>query len=130
MGGARYPSSRFARKITPICTGLTPKRKASGWISGTITMMAENMSMKEPSTSSTRVSNIRKMYLEWICTSTQVQHQEDVLGMDMHVHPIGQCGGNVHDRQVVYEPPGHPDDQQHAAHHRDAFQRHARKIAA
>jgi hypothetical protein len=48
IGGIRYPSSRFARKTMPRCTGSTWKCSPIGTIKGTTTTIAEKMSITPP----------------------------------------------------------------------------------
>src|SRR5213075_229209 len=75
-------------KITPRCTGWIPNARPSGTISGATTAMAEKMSIRQPTSSRNRLRPRRKTYLEW--TFVRVD-------------------------QIVGEPDGDAEDDQHAA---------------
>ena len=46
-GGVKKPNSKLAMKITAMWTGSIPKWSAIGVISGTTTIIAENISIKQ-----------------------------------------------------------------------------------
>ncbi len=55
--------------ITPRCTGSTPKARATGTMSGATTMIAEKISITQPSTTMTTFRIIRKIQGELIVAS-------------------------------------------------------------
>ena len=56
-GGVRKPSSRLAINIIAKCTGSIPKWLPKGAISGTMTIMAEKISIKQPTINKNILSN-------------------------------------------------------------------------
>ena len=61
-GGVKNPIDRFIKNMTAALTALTPKDSASGSKSGETMSIAENISMRQPTTSRTRFINIKNTY--------------------------------------------------------------------
>ena len=59
--GVRNPSSRFAMKMMPRCTGWIPNAAPSGTMSGTTTTIAAQISMSHPTASRNRFSTSRNV---------------------------------------------------------------------
>src|SRR6185436_5319975 len=60
-GGCMIPIIRLKMTTTPKCVGSTPISSAVGISSGTAISIAGSVSMKNPSTSSSRLANSRKL---------------------------------------------------------------------
>src|SRR5574344_2534569 len=62
-GGVRNPIERFMRNMTAACTAEIPNVSASGRRRGDTMSIAENISMRHPTMSSTIFIRIRNTYL-------------------------------------------------------------------
>ena len=65
-GGVKNPNSRFAIKMIAKWTGSIPKCTPKGAISGTITIIAENMSIKHPTIKRKILSINKNVYFDAI----------------------------------------------------------------
>ena len=84
--------------ITPRCTGSTPKACATGTMSGATTMIAEKISITQPSTTMTRFKISRKIQGESIAAL---------------IHTVSRSGTCSVIRR--FEADGRTENQEHAA---------------
>ena len=75
-----YPNSMLARKIMPKCTGWMPNNSPRGKIKGTTTIIAENISIKQPVINKAIFRSKRKIYLELMLAWT---HSVNFMGISV-----------------------------------------------